>query len=33
VRDLQGTLLAERMVGHIFWMEDGLVKRFDIRNP
>lgn len=33
VRDLQGTLLAERTVGHIFWMEDGLVKRFDIRNP
>ena len=31
VRDLNGNLLAERMVGHIFHIEDGLVKRFDIR--
>jgi hypothetical protein len=31
VRDLEGKLLAERMVGHIFRMEDGLVRRFDIR--
>lgn len=31
VRDLQGAVLADRMVGHIFRIEDGLIKRFDIR--
>ncbi len=31
VRDLQGTVLADQMVGHIFQFENGLVKRFDIR--
>lgn len=31
VRDLSGTVLADRMVGHVFQIEDGLVKRFDIR--
>ncbi len=31
VRDLMGNLLADRMVGHIFRFDDGLVKRFDIR--
>ena len=31
VRDLQGKLLADQMVGHIFQIENGLVKRFDIR--
>jgi ketosteroid isomerase-like protein len=31
VRDLQGNLLVDQMVGHIFRIEDGLVKRFDIR--
>jgi hypothetical protein len=31
VRDLEGNLLADKMVGHIFRLEDGLVKRFDIR--
>lgn len=31
VRDLNGNLLADTMVGHIFGIEDGLVKRFDIR--
>ena len=31
VRDLDGNLLADKMVGHIFQMENGLVKRFDIR--
>ena len=31
VRDLQGNVLADRMVGHIFRFENGLVKRFDIR--
>ena len=31
VRDLKGNLLSEKMVGHIFQVENGLVKRFDIR--
>jgi limonene-1,2-epoxide hydrolase len=31
VRDLEGNLLADKMVGHIFRVEDGLIKRFDIR--
>lgn len=31
VRDLDGNLLADKMVGHIFRIENGLVKRFDIR--
>jgi hypothetical protein len=31
VRDLQGTMLVDRMVGHIFWFENGLITRFDIR--
>ena len=31
VRDLQGNLLADKMVGHIFWVENGVVTRFDIR--
>jgi ketosteroid isomerase-like protein len=31
VRDLQGNVLADQMVGHIFRFENGLVKRFDIR--
>jgi ketosteroid isomerase-like protein len=31
VRNLQGDVLADQMVGHIFRIEDGLVKRFDIR--
>jgi nuclear transport factor 2 (NTF2) superfamily protein len=30
VRDLSGTLLADREVNHIFSMEDGLIRRFDI---
>jgi len=30
VRDLNGSVLADRMVGHIFRIENGLVKRFDI---
>jgi hypothetical protein len=33
VRDLRGELLSERMVGHIFRIENGLVTRFDIREP
>lgn len=31
VRDLNGNLLADKMVGHVFRMENGLIKRFDIR--
>ncbi len=31
VRDLEGNLLADQMVGHIFRFENGLVARFDIR--
>jgi ketosteroid isomerase-like protein len=31
VHDLKGNLLADKMVGHIFRVENGLVKRFDIR--
>jgi ketosteroid isomerase-like protein len=31
VRDLEGNLLADKMVGHIFRLEDGLIRRFDIR--
>lgn len=31
VRDLSGKLLVDQMVGHIFRIEDGLVRRFDIR--
>jgi ketosteroid isomerase-like protein len=33
VRDLQGNILAEQMVGHIFQLESGLIKHFDIRRP
>ena len=32
VRDLNGNLLADKMVGHVFRIENGLIKRFDIRN-
>lgn len=31
VHDLQGKLLVDQMVGHIFRIGDGLVRRFDIR--
>ena len=31
VRDPSGKLLAEKKVGHVFRLEDGLIKRFDIR--
>ena len=30
VRDLNGAVLADREVRHIFFMEDGLIKRFEI---
>jgi ketosteroid isomerase-like protein len=31
VRDLEGKLLVDQMVGHIFRLENGLIRRFDIR--
>ncbi len=31
VRNLQGELLVDQMIGHIFRIENGFVKRFDIR--
>ena len=33
IRDLDGKLLADVMVGHIFDIANGLVRRFDIRKP
>jgi ketosteroid isomerase-like protein len=33
VHDLAGNLVADKMVGHVFRIENGLVKRFDIREP
>jgi hypothetical protein len=30
VRDLSGNLLADKMVTHVFRIENGLIKRFDI---
>jgi ketosteroid isomerase-like protein len=32
VRDLEGTVLVDRMVGHMFRFENGLITRFDIRD-
>src|SRR5882672_6023725 len=31
VRDLRGNVLVDQMVGHVFRLQDRLVKRFDIR--
>lgn len=31
VHDLGGNLLADQMVGHIFRIDNGMVRRFDIR--
>lgn len=31
VHDLNGNLLLDQMVGHIFRIEEGLIRRFDIR--
>lgn len=31
VRNLQGNVLVDQMVGHIFLIENWLIKRFDIR--
>jgi hypothetical protein len=33
VRDLGGNILADKRVGHIFRIEGGLIRRFDIRQP
>ena len=32
VRDLEGNLLADRLVTHVFQMRNGLIQRFDIRD-
>ena len=31
VRDLNGNVLVDKAVGHLFRIENGLIKRFDIR--
>jgi hypothetical protein len=31
VRDLQGKVMVDKMVGHIFQIDNGLITRFDIR--
>ena len=31
VRDLNGSLLADKVIGHVFRVENGLIRRFDIR--
>ena len=31
VRDLSGNLLSDKMVGHVFRIENGLIRTFDIR--
>jgi ketosteroid isomerase-like protein len=33
VRDLAAQLLSDKVVRHIFKIEDGLIRRFDIGNP
>jgi SnoaL-like domain len=33
VRDLEGNLISEGMVEHIYLIEDGLIKSMDIRKP
>jgi hypothetical protein len=33
VRDLEGKLLSENAVGHVFRIKEGLIERFDIRTP
>jgi hypothetical protein len=30
VRDLRGSILSDKMVRHVFRMQDGLIRRFDI---
>ncbi len=31
VRDLKGNILVDQIVGHLFRIENGLIRRFDIR--
>jgi hypothetical protein len=31
VRDLSGTLLSERMVQHVYWIENGLIRLMQIK--
>lgn len=31
VHDNSGHLLMDRIVGHVFWLENGLIRKFDIR--
>jgi hypothetical protein len=33
VRDLKGAILLDKMVGHVFRIEQGLITRFDIEDP
>jgi len=33
IRDLQGNVLADRMVQHIYHIEGGLIRRMDIETP
>lgn len=33
VRDLAGQLLSDNVVRHVFRIEGGLIRRFDIGNP
>ena len=33
VHDIEGKLLSETVVGHVFRIENGLIKRFDIGKP
>ena len=33
VRDLSGTVLLDKMVGHVFHLEHGVITRFDIEEP
>ena len=33
VRDLAGNVLTDKMVGHVFRIENGLIRRFDISSP
>lgn len=31
IRDLSGSLLVERMVQHVYWIENGLIRSMEIR--
>jgi hypothetical protein len=33
VRDLSGKILLDRMVQHVYFVQDGLITRMDIREP